>query len=434
MNALSAPSSLEAGTSAKIRARLLPFLFLLYVVAFLDRINIGFAALTMNKELAITSEQFGLLVGIFFIGYFLFEVPSNLMLHRVGARRWIARILLSWGAVALATGFVRNIPQLYGARFLLGLAEAGFFPGIVLYLTYWFPRREQAGAIALFMTAQPITSILGAPISGLILDHVHWFGLASWRWLLILEALPALLLGFMTYLCLPSGPAEARFLTLAEKEQLAHTLERERAERERHGQMSLGRTFTNRRVWMLAAIGFAHAIGIYTLNFWMPQEMKSLSTRYTNTHVGLLVAIPYAIALAGMIFVSHRSDRRQERKYHAAIPLLLGAAGFLGLALFHSPLAILLLFSLVAFGTYAFFGPFYASPSEFLGGASAAAGIALIASISNLGGFVGPYAVGLISRQTGRLSGGFGVAGIALLVSGLLFLFLPLKANRRPPV
>lgn len=426
MEIKAAPCAIDYRTTAKIRARLLPFLFVLYVVAFLDRINIGFAALTMNKDLAISSHQFGLLVGVFFFGYFLFEVPSNLILHRVGARVWMARILISWGAVAMATGFVQNVPQLYGARFLLGLAEAGFFPGIVLYLTYWFPRGEQARAIALFMTAQPITSILGAPVSGFILDHVHWLGLASWRWLLILEAAPAFLLGMLTYRYLPSRPAEASFLTPAEQEQLAVVLDSERLERESHA-ISLGQTFTNKRVWMLAAIGFAQAIGVYTLNFWMPQEIKSLSASYSNTFVGLLVAIPYLIALVGMVIVSHRSDRRQERRYHAAIPLFVGAAGFLALTLFRSPLAVVLLFSLVGFGTYSFFGPFFASQGEFLSGASAAAGIALITSIASLGGFVGPYAVGLISRQTGSLYGGFGLAGIAMLISAILFLLLPLR-------
>jgi len=425
MEIKAAPCAIDYRTTAKIRARLLPFLFVLYVVAFLDRINIGFAALTMNKDLAISSHQFGLLVGVFFFGYFLFEVPSNLILHRVGARVWMARILISWGVVAMATGFVQNVPQLYGARFLLGLAEAGFFPGIVLYLTYWFPRGEQARAIALFMTAQPITSILGAPVSGFILDHVHWLGLASWRWLLILEAAPAFLLGLLTYRYLPSRPTEASFLTPAEKEQLAVVLESERLERESHA-ISLGQTFTNKRVWMLAAIGFAQAIGVYTLNFWMPQEIKSLSASYSNTFVGLLVAIPYLIALVGMVIVSHRSDRRQERRYHAAIPLFVGAAGFLALTLFRSPLAVVLLFSLVGFGTYSFFGPFFASQGEFLSGASAAAGIALITSIASLGGFVGPYAVGLISRQTGSLYGGFGLAGIAMLISAILILLLPL--------
>src|SRR3982075_1102950 len=187
------PSSVEARTIRKLWIRIIPFIFLLYVVAYLDRINIGFAALTMNKELGITSQQFGMLVGIFFFGYFLFEVPSNLLLHKVGARIWIARILITWGIVAMSTGFVHNVHQLYVVRFLLGLAEAGYSPGIILYLTYWFPRRERARAIALFLTGLPITSILGAPISGLILDHVHWFGISSWRWLLVLEGIPAVM-------------------------------------------------------------------------------------------------------------------------------------------------------------------------------------------------------------------------------------------------
>src|SRR5215467_2176029 len=211
-----APTSIETRTIHKLRTRIIPFLFLLYIVAYLDRINIGFAALTMNKELGITSQQFGLLVGVFFFGYFLFEIPSNLLLHKIGARIWIARILISWGILAILTGFVHSAPQLYIARFLLGVMEAGFFPGIVLYLTYWFRQREQAQAIALFMAALPITSILGAPLSGLILDHIHWLGASSWRWLLILEGLPAIVCGILTYSLLPSRPTEANFLTREE--------------------------------------------------------------------------------------------------------------------------------------------------------------------------------------------------------------------------
>src|SRR6266404_4234273 len=210
-----AQTSVSIGTKAiqKLRVRILPYLFLLYVISYLDRINIGFAALTMNKELAITSQQFGLLVGIFFFGYFLFEIPSNLMLHKIGARVWIARILISWGIVAMLTGFVHTVHQLYIVRFLLGLAEAGYFPGMTLYLTYWFPQREQARALALLLAAAPVTTILGAPISGLILDHVHWLGVSSWRWLLILEGTPAIVGGVLTYFLLPSRPQEANFLT-----------------------------------------------------------------------------------------------------------------------------------------------------------------------------------------------------------------------------
>src|SRR6266700_7027826 len=210
--------SIEAGTIRKVRTRILPFLFLLYIICFLDRINIGFAALTMNEELAITSQQFGLLSGIFFFGYFLFEVPSNLLLHKLGARIWIARILITWGILATLTGLVQSVHQLYAVRFLLGLAEAGYFPGIALYLTYWFRQRDQAQAIALFLAGIPVTSILGAPVSGFILDHVHWLSVSSWRWLLILEGIPAVVGGVLTYFLLPSRPAEAKFLSKEEKD------------------------------------------------------------------------------------------------------------------------------------------------------------------------------------------------------------------------
>src|SRR5712691_11767055 len=205
-------------TIQKVRIRILPFVFLLFVVALLDRVNIGFAALTMNKELAITSQQYGLIFGVFFFGYFFFEIPSNLLLHQIGARIWIARILISWGIVAMLTGFVHTVHQLYIVRLLLGLAEAGYFPGIVLYLTYWFPQREQARAVALLIAAIPVATILGAPVSGLILDHVHWLGVSSWRWLLILEAMPAIVCGVLTYFLLPSRPAEAKFLARDEKD------------------------------------------------------------------------------------------------------------------------------------------------------------------------------------------------------------------------
>src|SRR6266702_1667037 len=214
-------------TIQKLRFRILPYLLLLYVIAYLNQINIGFAALTMNKELAISSQQFGMLVGIFFFGYFLFEIPSNLLLHKFGARVWIARILITWGFVAMLTGFVRSVHQLYVARFLLGIAEAGYSPGIILYLTYWFPQRERARAIALFLTGLPITSILGAPISGLILDHVHWFGISSWRWLLVLEGVPAVMCGILTYFILSSRPSEAKFLTDEEKRWITRELDKE---------------------------------------------------------------------------------------------------------------------------------------------------------------------------------------------------------------
>ncbi len=422
-------TSIEPQTIRKMRRRLLPFLFMLYVVAFLDRINIGFAALTMNRELGISSQEFGFLVGIFFFGYFLIEIPSNLILHRIGARIWIARILITWGVVAIATGFVQTVSHLYVARFLLGVAEAGFFPGIILYLTYWFPRRERARTIALFMLAQPVTSIVGAPASGLILDHVHWLGLGSWRWLLILEGLPAIIFGILTYAVLPSRPDEAAFLTSDERQQIASELGREEQNKREQKQITVVESLTNFRVWQLACIGFAHAIGAYTMNFWLPQEVKSLSGSYTSTMIGLLVAIPYVMGLVAMIVVSRSSDRALERRFHIAIPLAIGGSAFVALSTVHSVVASIALLSLVAVGVYGFFGPYFASASEFLSGFSAASGIALITAVANLGGFVGPYLVGVIARRTSSLSGGLALAGISLLVSAALALRLPARLS-----
>jgi ACS family tartrate transporter-like MFS transporter len=265
---------IEAATIRKLRIRLLPFLFVLYVIAFLDRVNIGFAALTMNRELAITSQQFGFVAGIFFFGYFLFEVPSNLLLHRIGARIWIARILISWGTIALCTGFVHTVYQLYVARFLLGVAEAGFFPGIVLYFTYWFRQRDLAHSISLLTAGMAVANIVGAPISGLILDHIHWWHVSSWRWLLILEGLPAVFGGLLTYLVLPSRPSEAQFLTDQEKRWIGTELEREELQKREVVQLSAFHGLRNRRVWHLASTGFAHAVGSYPVFFWLPQLMK----------------------------------------------------------------------------------------------------------------------------------------------------------------
>lgn len=421
--------SIESRTIQKLQIRLIPFLFLLYVIAIIDRINIGFAALTMNKELAITSQQFGIAAGIFFPGYFLFEVPSNLLLHRIGARVWIARILLSWGLVATLTGFIQSVHQLYAARFFLGLAEAGYFPGIVLYLTYWFRQRDQARTLALLLTGYPVTSILGAPISGFILDHAHWLGMGSWRWLLILEGMPAILLGFLTYSVLPNRPSEAKFLTRAEREWLEEELEREEQQKLNQRRYSAVEAMTNWRVWHLILIYFGMMIGNYTMSFWMPQMVKSLSSGYSNTNVGYLVMIPYLAALAAMILVSRSSDRRMERKYHVAISLLVAGMAFVALGRIHSPFVSIALFSFVAIGYWSSIGPYWALPGEFLTGFSAASGIALINAVGNLGGFVGPSVVGFISQRTGSLYLGLPFAGIAMLASAILMFLLPKEAR-----
>ena len=423
-----ASNTIEARTIRKMRTRIIPFIFVLFVVCFLDRINIAFAALTMNKELAITNQQFGLLVGVFFFGYFIFEIPSNLLMHKVGARVWIARILISWGIMAMLTGFVYNAQQLYIVRFLLGVAEAGFFPGIVLYLTYWFRQRDQAQAIALFIAALPVSSILGAPLSGLILDHVHWWSISSWRWLLVLQGIPAVACGVLTYFLLPSRPAEAEFLTADEINWITTELAREEEQKRGRRQISAIQALANARVWHLAGVDFSALIAMYSLAFWMPQAVKSLSNRYSNSSVGFLVMIPYLMALLAMILVSRSSDRKLERRYHAAIPLVIGGIALMLLGTAASPSSSIALLSLVAMGIYSFMGPFWTMPSEFLTGYSAASGIALITSVANLGGFVGPYAIGAISDRTGSLYGGLAVAGLSLFVSATLVLLLPRKA------
>jgi MFS transporter, ACS family, tartrate transporter len=421
--------AIETRTIQKVRIRILPFVFLLFVVVLLDRINIGFAALTMNKELAITSQQYGLVFGIFFFGYFFFEIPSNLLLHKLGARVWIARILISWGIVAMLTGFVHTVNQLYIVRFLLGLAEAGYFPGIVLYLTYWFPQRERARAIALLIAASPVTTILGAPVSGLILDHVHWLGVSSWRWLLILEGTPAIVGGVLTYFLLTSRPQEAKFLTAQEKEWIRAELEREEQQKLEQRRYSALQALASGRVWHLVLTYFGLTLGNWVLISWAPQLVKSLSSRYSNSMIGFLVTIPNLVGLAAMILVSRSSDRKLERRYHVAIPAIVAAGVLVLLGTTRSPFYSMTLLSFLAAGVYSYSGPFWALPSEFLAGYSAAAGIALVNSVGALGGFVGPYMIGAIAMRTGNLYAGLALAGVPLFLSATFVLLVPKRAR-----
>jgi MFS transporter, ACS family, tartrate transporter len=417
---------IEDRTTRKVRMRIIPFVFFLFVIAVLDRNNIGFAALTMNKELGITSQQYGLIAGIFFFGYFIFEIPSNLLLHRIGARVWIARILITWGIVTVLSGFAQTTHQLYAARFLLGFAEAGYFPGIVLYLTYWFRQRQLAQTVAMFLTANPVANIIGAPFSGLILDQAHWLGLSSWRWLLILEGVPAVVGGVLTYFLLPNRPSEATFLRPDERDWITSELTREEREKLASGPLTVSHVLMNGRVWHLTAIYFTQAVGFYSMIFWMPQFVKALASQYSNTAIGLLVMIPYLVGLPVMILVGRSSDRRLERRYHAAVPVAVAAASLvlLGMIAPTSVLFALALWSVVASGIFSLWGPFWALPNEFLSGYSAAAGIALINCFANLGGFVGPYAIGAMGDKTGSFNTGLVFVGLSLLTSALLILAL----------
>jgi MFS transporter, ACS family, tartrate transporter len=422
-----ATQGIASRTTTKLRRRLIPLLFLFYLVAYLDRINIGFAALTMNAALAITSTQYGLVVGIFFWGYFIFEIPSNLLLHKIGARVWIARILITWGIVAMLGGAVNSVPQLYVLRFLLGVAEAGFFPGILLYLTYWFRDGDQAHSISLFATALPVASILGAPISGFILDHAHWAALGSWRWLFILEGLPAIVCGILTFFLLPSRPVEARFLKPDERNWLVEELAAEARRKTGEHAVSPWRALSHPRVWQLAAVLFTFDIGLYGMSFYMPQTIKALATGYSNTALGLLVMLPHLAGLGAMILVSRSSERRRERRYHAAIPLLFGGIALLLLGTTGSRFLSIALWSVAAMGIYSCVGPYFAIPSQFLVGFSAASGIALINCVGNLGGFFGPSAIGAVASGTWGINGGLALAGVSLFVAAALVLLLPKK-------
>jgi ACS family tartrate transporter-like MFS transporter len=428
-------TEIERKTTRKVWARIIPFVLVLFVINYIDRVNIGFAALTMNKELAITSQQYGFIAGIFFFGYFVFEIPSNLLLHRLGARVWIARILVSWGIVAILTGFVKAAFHLYALRFLLGVAEAGYFPGIVLYLTYWFRKRHLAHAVALLCTGTPIANVIGAPVSGLILDHVHWMGLSSWRWVLILEGVPAILAGIFTYVFLPNRPADAKFLTPEEKGWLSAELQREELEKLPARGISAWQALAHGRVWHLTAIYFAMVLSMYTVIFWMPQLIRTAFSQYSNTKVGILVMIPYLAGVSAMITIARSSDRTLERRYHAAVPEMVGAIALLllGTIVAPSPFLFIVVWCLAAMGIWGFFGPFWALPNEFLAGSSAAVGIALVNSFGNLGGFVGPAAMGAINTKTGSFRGGILLAAFSLFVSATLILMLR-KTGTPPPV
>ena len=408
-----------ASATAKARARLIPFVFLLYIVAYLDRINIGFAALQMNQAIGLTATTYGLGAGIFFLSYVVFEVPSNVILARVGARLWIARIMISWGLVSAATMLVQGPASFYLVRFLLGIAEAGFFPGVIFYLTLWFPARERARAIASFVAATLVAGIVGGPISGALLTMHGAWGLQGWQWLFLMEGLPAVLLGFAVLAYLPDRIADAKWLTPDERTALEAKLSEESAGTA--GAHSVAASLSDGRVWLMALVYLTIPIALYGMGFWLPQIIRS-NSKGSDFLVGLLSAIPYMLGAVGMVAVGRHSDRTGERRWHIAIPAAIGGTAFALSGLVHGLVPSLALLSVAMLGLSSMYGPFWTQATSFLSGVGAAAGIALINSIGNIGGFVGPYAFGYIKDTTNSFAIGLMALGAVLASGGLLAL------------
>lgn len=394
-----AVSALEAATMRKITWRLVPFLMLAYFVAFVDRVNAGFAALQMNNDIGLSKAAFGFGAGIFFIAYFLFEVPSNLAMEKVGARIWIARIMVTWGIVSALMAVVVGPYSFYLVRFLLGAAEAGFFPGVILYLTYWFPAEYRGRIVALFMVAIPVSSLIGSPISAALLQTDGWLGLRGWQWLFILEAAPAILLGIAALFVLPDRPAQARWLAPEERTWLADRLAPETARARTAQHLPLWSILTNTYVLGLALV-YAGSSGVsQALSLWQPQMIKAFGL--TNMQVGLLNGIPFAVASVAMVLWGRRSDRAGERVWHTALPLGLSALALASASLATSVAPFIVILCLILVGTYALKGPFWGLSSEWLAGTASAAGIAQINALGNLAGFVDSYLIGAIRQASG---------------------------------
>lgn len=415
----------EASVYRKVTWRLIPFLMLCYVVAYLDRVNVGFAKLQMLHDLQFSDTVFGLGAGVFFLGYFLFEVPSNVILHKVGARVWIARIMITWAAISGAFMFVTTPTMFYVMRFLLGAAEAGFFPGIILYLTYWYPAERRARIIATFMTAIPLSGVLGGPLSGWIMESFAGVnGWTGWQWMFVLEAVPAIVMGIAVLLYLDNGIRSAKWLTEGEKRLLEERIAHDGKNKVEHG--SVGAVFADRRVWLMSLIYFCCVMGQYGLTFWMPSLIKTAGIKGVF-NIGLFTAIPYTAAVIAMLLFGRSADKHRERRWHLVVPMLLGAIGLIGSALAgteNTGIAIAFL-SLAAAGVITSAPLFWSLPTAFLGGTAAAAGIAAINSVGNLAGFASPYLIGWLKDLTQSTNIGMYVLAGVLVAGTLLVLSVP---------
>lgn len=409
-------------TLRKITWRIVPFIMILYLIAYIDRVNIGFAAITMKEDLGFTASILGFGAGIFFLGYFLFEVPSNIILHKIGARIWITRVMITWGIIAGGMAFVESSTSFYVMRFLLGVAEAGFFPGIILYLSYWFPARNRAGVIALFMAAAPIATAIGSPISAALLEMHGILGLAGWQWMFLIEAFPAVILGVVVFFYMTDRPEKATWLKQDEREWLVHTIQLENAGKDKQQHHSIIRGLANPRVLALAMVYFGTSAGLYTLGIWAPQIIKELGV--SSMTVGLLNAIPPVVSVIAMILWSRHSDKTNERTWHEALACLIAATGLVIAASTNSMLGLIASLTIVNVGISCSKPPLWSMPTVFLSGTAAATGIATINSIGNLGGFAGPAMIGWVKDQTGSFTGGlYFVAGL-LILSTILTLIL----------
>ncbi len=416
-------SDIEARTIAKVTRRLLPFLILCYFVAYLDRVNVGFAGLTMRTDLALSARAFGLASGIFFIAYFIFEVPSNLLLDRFGARRWIARIMFTWGLVSGGTVFVSGEYGFYTQRVLLGLAEAGFFPGIIFYLTLWFPQKYRGRIVGYFMAAIPASTVIGAPLSSALLYLDGIAGLHGWQWMFVVEALPALILAFVVLGYLTDRPSDARWLTPDEQAWLTQRLASEARERTAARHFSVRDALTNPRVLLLALVYFGAVATNYGIGFWLPQIIQGFGG-LSKIQIGLITALPYIVGVASIVLWSRHSDVHRERTAHVAIPLAVSVVSITAAALIDDPVLKMAALTVTGFGAFAVLGVFWTLPAAFLTGPAAAAGIAIINALGNLSGFAGPYAMGWIKDATGSFSYGLLVIAALAFISMVTVLLL----------
>jgi MFS transporter, ACS family, tartrate transporter len=413
----------------RVTRRIIPFVFLSYVVAYIDRVNIGFAAGALQRDLGLSHTQYGIGAGLFFLGYCLFEIPSNLILDRVGARRWIARIMIVWGIVSMLTMFVTGVTTFYVARIVLGIAEAGFFPGVVLYLTYWVPAEERARTGALFMMAAPVAIIVGAPVSEAILGLDGWMGLQGWQWLFVLEGLPAVLLGVLALRVLTDRPEQATWLPDGDREWLSRVMNAERARRNQTGHVSIARSLASGRVWLLCTVYFLNTTVTYGIFLWLPKILADASGS-TGYGLSTLTSIPFVAALIAMVVIGRHSDRTGERKMHVAACAVTAATGLLLAVAFRDNVWLLVLsFTLSQMGQRSVMSVFWAMPPMLLGGAAAAAGIGLINAVGNLGGFFGPSIMGTLRDLTGGYTGGLLVLAGSLVIEAVLVLTLRLPAE-----